>query len=235
MRRNDRRGAHRYPTAEAALRLGWWEGKTFRTVPGMLRNLSISGAFLQLEDDSPPPPSRKVWLSLGSGESLPWVQAEVLDGGESAEGPARLRLRFAEPFPYEAFKTAVWGGTAKHRTDGSRGDMAESAEPVLAAAEKVPAGRGQLSELDRKRFFLGVDDDQKPSSPRERLPDPAFPDRLTHVGSRHEQMVLADRLSWITWFFGFLFSLLMICLLVFVAHMRYETVLKLAIMLGLDG
>jgi hypothetical protein len=218
------------------MRLGWWEGKTFRTVPDTLCNLSISGALLKLEDDAPHPPTREVWMTLGGAAALPWVRAEIVDCHECAGASCCKRLRFAEPFPYEAFKAAVWGGTAKRRADDDPGNPSARAAPVPAGADKTEAGRERPSELDRIRFFLGIGDDQELPSPLDRLPDPgAFPDRLSLVGARHEQMVLADRLSWITWLFGFMICLLMICFLAIVARMRYETVLKLAIMLGLDG
>ena len=109
MPRNDRRNAHRYALARDKIRLGWWQGQHFPTIFARLRNLSVSGALVQLEEGAVVPAGVKAWICLADQSATHWVQAEVVEVcPELPETPCVVRLKFLDAFPYESFKTAVW-------------------------------------------------------------------------------------------------------------------------------
>ncbi|MGB0067030.1 MAG: PilZ domain-containing protein, partial [Isosphaeraceae bacterium] len=109
MPRNDRRNAHRYALARDKIRLGWWQGQHFPTISARLRNLSVSGALVQLEEGAVGPAGVKAWICLADQSATHWVQAEVVGVcPELPETPCVVRLKFLDAFPYESFKTAVW-------------------------------------------------------------------------------------------------------------------------------
>ncbi len=122
MPKNDRRNAHCYALTRDKIRLGWWERQQFRTIAARLRDLSVSGALIELEEGAACPAGVKTWICL-AGQSPPnWVQAEskTVEDCKDIPGTSRvLRLKFLETFPYESFKTAVWD-------DGAAGTKTQS-------------------------------------------------------------------------------------------------------------
>src|SRR5208337_4647965 len=95
--------------ARDKFRLGWWQGQHFPTIFARLRNLSVSGALVQLEDGAVGPAGVKAWICLADQSATHWVQAEVVGVcPELPETPCVVRLKFLDAFPYESFKTAVW-------------------------------------------------------------------------------------------------------------------------------
>ncbi len=109
MPQNDRRSAHRYAPARDNIRLGWWEGQLFQTISARLRNLSLSGALVEIELGLTSSAGTIVWLCLVDRTDAHWVQAEVVEVCPPApETRAQLRLKFIDPVPYETFRAAVW-------------------------------------------------------------------------------------------------------------------------------
>lgn len=99
---DDRRQEPRYvPVMERAY-LGWWEGESFRTEVGRLANISAGGAALDVRND--PGDGEAVWLCVIGPNRPGWVAARLL-----GRHGAICRMVFAERFPYELFKSVVWG------------------------------------------------------------------------------------------------------------------------------
>lgn len=98
----ERRREPRYvPVMERAY-LGWWVGETFRTELGRLANISAGGAALDIATD--PGVGESVWLCVIGPNRMGWVAARLL-----ARDGNLVRMVFAERFPYELFKSVVWG------------------------------------------------------------------------------------------------------------------------------
>lgn len=82
--------------------IGWWENDSFRAELGLLRNVSTSGAAVDIEADLSA--VETVWLCIVGPGRVTWAPARL------AGYEGRLaRLHFPEPFPYELFELLVWG------------------------------------------------------------------------------------------------------------------------------
>lgn len=117
---DDQRQETRYvPVMERAY-LGWWEGESFRTELGRLANISAGGAALDVRDD--PGVGEAVWLCVIGPNRMGWVAARLLGRHGTI-----CRMAFAERFPYELFKSVVWGLPVDEAPpDGGDGDEAAS-------------------------------------------------------------------------------------------------------------
>ncbi len=134
MSRNDRRNAHRYAPAKDNIRLGWWQGQLFCTSSARLRNLSLSGALVELEAGAVEPAGAKTWLCLVEQTGAHWVEAEVVEVcSEQPDTSSMLRLKFLDPFPYELFKAAVWDHASR------------PVEPALPVADARPPTCGEVN------------------------------------------------------------------------------------------
>ena len=235
MPRNNRRNAHRYGLARDGIRLGWWQGQHFRTIPARLRNLSLSGALVQLEEDAVGPAGVKAWICLADQSATQWVQAEVVEVcPELLETPCVMRLRFLDAFPYESFKTAVWD-------DGFTRD-----KPACAAAGDTPSpceyqyparatNHGTMTETERNRFFLQLDTQTVASSGRgHEVVAPASPHPPTLLEAYRSQMVSAGKVASFPWLVVLLIGLAVSILLGFVATGHMINLHRLGIMLGLN-
>jgi hypothetical protein len=235
MPRNDRRNAHRYSPARDCLRLGWWEGKRFRTISAGLHNLSITGALIQMEEDGWPGVG-KVWISLCGQEVVHWVQAEILEASSEPEGPRCVRMKFPEPFPYEVFKAAVWGESSERQRPGRPG--ADEAPPAFSSAgDSAQETRNlALSDVERIRFFLELDSERDASSRGGPSPGTVpSPHPPTLVEAQRSQMLLHDRIAPLSWLMVTVISLAVSVLLALLAAGHFMNVRRLGIILGLTN
>src|SRR3954468_23762940 len=155
MARKERRNSHRYTPTRAEACLCWWEGRQFYSVPARLRNLSTSGALIEVENGRPP--AKRVWICLAGRSPAEWAPASVQDEKEDASEAGILRLNFFEPFPYEPFKAAVWGEQEGHRAAPPRSELPPS-ESTTRSYQGSGSRPAAVSEVDRIRFFLGMGD-----------------------------------------------------------------------------
>jgi hypothetical protein len=200
MARTERRNSHRYIPAKEGICLGWWQGRQFRTVSARLRNLSTTGALVRIDADHPP--SKLVWICVAGQAPGKWVQAALVDEPNDATKPGEIRLSFAEPFPYDAFKIAVWGdhGGTRGATPSPHGSHGSNSR---APAEIAPtSGPAASSELEQIRSFLGIDDGRGTGGEGSNGADPRTP-RSPHppslVEAYHAEQALRDRIAPISW------------------------------------
>jgi len=109
----DRRNATRYPAAAAGsglARVGWWEGKHFRTAAARIEDISTGGAAVAL--DSEARTSTAVWISLEGPGPVEWVEARLAGVATAEDGSQVVRLAFPMSCPYEVFKAVAWGEPA---------------------------------------------------------------------------------------------------------------------------
>ena len=117
----ERRREPRYvPMMERAY-LGWWEHDAFRTELGRLANISAGGAAL--EAGAGPGLGEAVWLCVIGPNRTGWVAARLLGRHGAVQ-----RLVFAERFPYELFKSIVWGFPCDQPLETTRPDVEAGAE-----------------------------------------------------------------------------------------------------------
>lgn len=105
----DRRCALRYDTNGLPVWVTWQEGAQRGCGQGRLRDLSLSGASLLMEE--PPPVSALVRIRLETMPNAPHVEGSALRVTKTRRFLATefvIALRFAEPCPYEFFTAAVY-------------------------------------------------------------------------------------------------------------------------------
>lgn len=104
---DDRRSTCRYNVeADEQSWLGWWEGPTFVTTSARIMDLSLRGALLQVE--KLPATDQSVWL-CPPGTTPEWLEARLVQAKKKLLGPRHVRIAFRRLFPYETFKTLIYG------------------------------------------------------------------------------------------------------------------------------
>lgn len=234
MPRNDRRNAHRYALARDNIRLGWWQGQQFRTISAWLRNLSLSGALVQLEEGAAAPAGVKAWICLADQSAKHWAQAEVVEVcPELPETPCVVRLKFLDAFPYESFKTAVWD-------DGfTRGQPAwpgadDTPPPCKDEDSARATNHVTMTERERIRFFLQLDAEPVASSGRgPEIVPLASPHPPTLLEAYRSQMVSAGKVAPLPWLVVLLICIFVSMLLGLLVTGQLINLRRLGIILGL--
>jgi hypothetical protein len=234
MPRNDRRNAHRYALARDKIRLGWWQGQHFPTISARLRNLSVSGALVQLEEGAVGPAGVKAWICLADQSATHWVQAEVVGvSPELPETPCVVRLKFLDAFPYESFKTAVWDdGLARGKPAWpGADDTPPSCQDESSAKATNPVA---MTQSERILFFLQLDAENVASSGRgPEIIALASPHPPTLLEAYRSQMVSADKVASFPWVVMLLVGLSVSMLLGILVTGHLVTLQRLGIILGL--
>ena len=237
MPKNDRRNAHRYALSRNKIHVGWWEGQRFRSIPARLRDLSLSGALIELEAGSSCPSGVKTWICLADQSPARWVQAES-KGVELCSQPAGtatvVRLKFLDAFPYESFKAAVWddGVVERKSKSGANANLPPRADENPAQATI----KARMTEQERIRFFLQLDEPAAAS--RDRQPDmPAVNPPLTPtlVEAQRSQMASAAATASLPWMTVLLISLFVFVLLTLLSWAQLINLRRLAVFLGSTG
>ncbi len=233
MPRNNRRNAHRYALARDRIRLGWWQGQHFRTISARLRNLSVSGALVQLEEGAVGPAGLKAWICLANQSATHWVQAEIVEVcPELPETPCVVRLKFFDGFPYESFKTAVWddGCTRGKPACAGAGDTPPPCK--VEDSDKAP-NPVTMTERERIPLFLQLDAQTVASSGRgPEVGAPASPHPPTLLEAYRSQMVSAGKVASFPWLMVLLIGLSVSILLGLLATGHMINLHRLGIILG---
>jgi hypothetical protein len=234
MPRNERRYAHRYEPARDAIRLGWWQGQQFRSIPARLRNLSLSGAIVQLDGGAVAPAGVKAWLCLADESPTHWVQAEIVEVcQEIGETPCVLRLKFLDAFPYESFKRSVWDDGLAER---KQWPDANHEPPALKDADSTRGtNHVTMTESERIRFFLQLDTQPVASSGRRHeVIAQASPHPPTLLEAYRSQMAAAGKVASFPWLVVLLIGLSVSILLGILATGHMVNLQRLGIILGLN-
>jgi hypothetical protein len=233
MPRNERRNAHRYELARDKIRLGWWEGQQFRTVAARLRDLSLSGALVQLEEGAASPVGVTSWICLADQSPTHWVQTETVEVcPELPATPRGLRLRFLDAFPYESFKMAVWDEGFAERKPGPGVD--ESRPPCSEEDSAPSTNLVRMTESERNGFFLQINAPTAGSSGHDpNVAAPASPHPPTLVEAYRRQMETSSKVASLPWLIVFLLGLIVSILLGLLARGQMINLRRLGIVLGL--
>jgi hypothetical protein len=183
------------------------------------------GALIGIEGERPA--TQRVWVCVDGQAPGAWVQANLLDEPADAPGPAELRLSFAEPFPYDAFKVAVWGdhgGTRVARPSPHVPHKSHQQAHADLASRTRPAA---VPERERIRFFLGIDASEGthgagPDGEDSRGPRSPNPPSL--IEAYRAEQALRDRIAPLSWLTISAISLLLALALAFVVATRLEVV-----------
>ena len=104
----DRRSICRYSVVIDDAWLGWWEGPTFQNTPAKIIDISLRGALVTVQRF--PPKDRTIWLCPpGITSSDDWIEVKPVGMRKKLFGPREVRMVFRRLFPYEVFKTVVYG------------------------------------------------------------------------------------------------------------------------------
>jgi hypothetical protein len=88
--------------------LGWWQGEAFQNTPAKIIDISLRGALLNVE--SFPPKGQSAWFCPpGVTTQEEWIEVKLVDMKKRLFGPREVRIAFRKVFPYEIFKTVVYG------------------------------------------------------------------------------------------------------------------------------
>lgn len=113
---DERRTVCRYSVVLSDSWLGWWEGQDFRTTPAKIVDISLRGAFLTV-DTFPPKQLQSVWFCPpGVANQEEWVEAKTISFKKRLFGAREVRVSFRKVFPYDQFKTVVYGPGSFHPT-----------------------------------------------------------------------------------------------------------------------
>lgn len=107
---DDRRNICRYTVVQTKAWLGWWEDQEFRSTSAHLVDLSLRGCMMTV--DRLPPPDQPVWFCPPGTTPTDWIEAKLIEAKRRLFGPRIVRLSFPKPFPYETFKSVVYGPDA---------------------------------------------------------------------------------------------------------------------------
>lgn len=123
----ERRSVCRYSVVQEDAWLGWWEGQESRTTAAKIVDISLRGALLTVE--SFPPKGVPVWF-CPPGVSSPdeWIEVNLVSTRKRLFGPREVRVAFRKVFPYEIFKSVVYGPDALKVTDQPAWVPLEAAE-----------------------------------------------------------------------------------------------------------
>jgi hypothetical protein len=111
--------------------IGWWEGTEFRTVAGLLKDISRGGAAAFAETS--PPRGAPIFLRLNGNRLTEWLEASVVEVSKNRwfrRVPRLIRMQFAEICPYPFFQAAI----DVHVMDCDRGHV-----PMIRPGWKVPS------------------------------------------------------------------------------------------------
>jgi hypothetical protein len=109
-RPDDRRSICRYSVVQTRAWLGWWAGEEFHSTNARLVNLSLRGCMVTV--DRLPPRDHPVWFCPPGTTPSEWIEAKLIESRRRLFGPRVVRLAFRDPFPYETFKSVVYGPDA---------------------------------------------------------------------------------------------------------------------------
>ncbi len=119
----DRRRTCRYRVLFHDADLGWWEGSTFIQTPAQLVNLSLHGCMLELQRLPARTLLQPVWVRSHAATSREWDEGIVLFVRKPFIRRCRIRIAFRVAFPYQSFKTLVYG------TEDLDGSIRDGAAP----------------------------------------------------------------------------------------------------------
>jgi hypothetical protein len=237
MPKNDSRNAHRYSLSRVKIQVGWWERHQFRTISARLRDLSLSGALIELEEGAACPSGVKTWICLADQSPARWVQAERkdVDLDSAPPGtPSMLRLKFVDAFPYESFKTAVWDDGSVERKSKSGADA--NLSPCGAEGSVQATKQASTTEQERIRFFLQLDAPAAAwSGGQPEIAAASPPPPPTLVEAHRSQMAAAGATASFPWMAVLLISLFISVLLGLLSWAKLINLRQLAIFLGSTG
>jgi hypothetical protein len=89
--------------------VGWWEDSRFVSMPCQLIDLSLSGCMIKSRRIPSRIERQPVLLRPGGPESSAWVEGMIVSVRKMMFRDCQIRIGFLAPFPYELFKTLVFG------------------------------------------------------------------------------------------------------------------------------
>jgi hypothetical protein len=105
----DRRRACRYVVTFPDGSLGWWEDSCFVDMPCRIIDMSLVGCMVESRSLPKGMQQQSVWFrTLGVSPSA-WTEGIIVAVRKPLFRKCQIRIRFRAPFPYESFRTLVFG------------------------------------------------------------------------------------------------------------------------------
>ena len=125
---DERRAACRYTaSAHCAIFVGWPEGGAFRTIEANLRDLSLLGAAVEV--DECPPPAVPIWVAVRNAHAYEWVESNAVEARQGSHRRYLLRLEFKTPCSYDFFR---WTASAfESLGEGAASPSAPASAPAF--------------------------------------------------------------------------------------------------------
>ncbi len=122
-RSDDRRGITRHPVVLPDALLGWWDQSNFTTISVQLVNLSIKGCMAESRQLVDRAEHQPIWIRPLGVKPGAWTEAVVVRVTKPLLRRCQVRLSFLVPFPFDSFRTLVYG--PDHCRVAEQGDAPE--------------------------------------------------------------------------------------------------------------
>jgi hypothetical protein len=107
--RGDRRGSCRHPVVIDDASLGWWKDSAFVSTPCRIIDISLYGFLIKARRLAGVKEGQSIWLlprGLAPGD---WAEGIIVSIRKPWLRECQVRIKLMAPFPYESFKTLVYG------------------------------------------------------------------------------------------------------------------------------
>jgi hypothetical protein len=106
---NDRRRACRYLVALPDGSLRWWQDSRFVDTPCRMIDISLVGCMVESRSFPRRMKQRSVWFRPLGDPPVDWTEGVIVAARKPWFRKWRIRISFLAPFPYESFRSLVFG------------------------------------------------------------------------------------------------------------------------------
>jgi hypothetical protein len=106
---NDRRRACRYLVALPDGSLRWWEDSRFVDTPCRIIDISLVGCMVKSRSFPRRMKQRSIWFRPPGDSPVDWTEGIIVAVHKPWFREWQIRINFLAPFPYESFRSLVFG------------------------------------------------------------------------------------------------------------------------------
>ena len=106
---NERRAVCRYRVIAPEALIGWWNDSTFVRIPGRIVDVSTMGCWIETDHTPQCREQETIWLCPLGRSPTEWTEGSIVSLQKRFLGNYQIRVKFTLHFPYESFKSLVYG------------------------------------------------------------------------------------------------------------------------------
>jgi len=106
---NERRAVCRYPVIAPDAMVGWWNNSTFVRIPARIIDVSTMGCWIETAQTPERGEKQTIWVCALGRSPAEWTEGTIVSLEKRFLGSYQIRIKFALHFPYESFKSLVYG------------------------------------------------------------------------------------------------------------------------------